>query len=685
MSTSPKRRRSKPAGPAEEQTTKTTILYVGEDDFLRNIDDALAVTPPELVDPAMAAARLLVLRAIEDPTLHASLRARGRLVTVEVPGAEWAEPIAAAWEEVVLGGGGLYRDGGDVRPWVRRSLRRGEYMRFVRTGTEKSHRHDVGNADVAHAVTAGAPVVGFASNPARYLPNDLVRAADHRIVIPRLDGTMLAAIAGSTTGASCAHTLADDVCRRITPDDLRLARRVGQTPEDYLRRLDALATGHSSRQAIDLDALHGMDDAVAWGKSLAEDLAAYGRGDLAWSDVDRGCLLVGPPGTGKTTYAAALARTCGVPLVLGSLGRWQAAGHLGDLLREMRRTFEVARQSAPCILFIDEIDAFGDRASFSNQNKDYSVQVVNGFLEELDGVEGREGVVVIGAANHAERMDPAITRAGRLDRTIPISLPNQTALKLIYRHHLRSDLVDADLTEAARASLGRTGADVEQAVRGARRRARTARRPMAMDDLMVEICGEPRDPDPDARRKTIHEAAHAVSTAILRPGKLRAVTVRSLGDIGGATVARDDELPVLRQIEARLVCMMAGRAAERLFFGEISTGSGGDEASDLARATMLALQTIISYRMHGDGPSTWLGQPEARDIGPILSSRPDLAAQVDQMMATAEREADQFVAEHQQHIEVAARLLMMHESLSGADVEAIVVETNAHLEAKAAP
>lgn len=687
MSTSPKRRRSKPAAPTDEQPTKTTILYLGEDDFLRDIDDALAITPTELVDPAMAAARLLVLRAVEDPVLRADLRAPGRLVTVEVPGAEWVEPVAAAWEEVVLGGGGLYRDGGDIRPWMRRKLRRGEYMRFVRTGTEKSHRHDVGNGDVAHAVAAGAPVVGFASNPARYLPAALVRAADHRVVPPRLDGTVLAAIAASTTGAACAKTLDDDVCRRISPDDLRLARRVGQTPEDYLTRLAALVSAPSGAgDTIRLDDLHGMDAAVEWGRALARDLADYARGELKWRDIDRGALLAGPPGTGKTTWARALAAECDVPLVIGSFARWQASGtgHLGDMLSAMRKCFDDARRQVPSILFIDEIDSVGSREQFSGHNASYNQQVVNAFLELLDGVEGRDGVVVIGACNDPDTIDPAIRRPGRLDRFIKVSLPDLPALGKIFRFHLGADnLADADLASVARLCLGASGADVEQYVRGARRRARTARRPMTIDDLMVEIRGEPSEPNPDAWRTTVHEAGHAVATAILRPGALLGVTVRPVGDIGGATAARDDALPVLSQIEARLVCIMAGRAAERLILGQVSTGSGGDGTSDLARATVVALQTIISFRMHGNEPPTWLGQPESADIGKVLLARPEVAARVDAMLTAAEDGADQFVAAHRKHIEVVAVLLARCESLSGGDVTAIIAETDAQLEAKA--
>src|SRR3546814_617433 len=153
------------------------------------------------------------------------------------------------------------------------------------------------------------------------------------------------------------------------------------------------------------------------------------RGGLRWEDVDCGVLLSGPTGVGKTMFAGALARTCGCPLVSASLGEWQAAGHLGDLLKAMRRTFDEARKCAPCILFIDEIDSFGDRAAFDRHHRDYGIPLVNAFLEELDGVRGRAGVVVVGATNDPERIDPAIRRPGRLDRTIELGLPDAEALQ----------------------------------------------------------------------------------------------------------------------------------------------------------------------------------------------------------------------------------------------------------------
>jgi cell division protease FtsH len=168
------------------------------------------------------------------------------------------------------------------------------------------------------------------------------------------------------------------------------------------------------------------------------------------------------------TFAQALARSCGVPLIVGSYAQWQTSGggHLGDLLRAMAASFDAARKAAPSILFIDEIDSFYARQHGDTRNRDWWANVVGGLLQLLDGVEKRDGVVVVGATNHPELVDPAIIRGGRLDRTLEIGLPDQAALAGILRVHLRDDLAHTDLMLVAMQATGATGADAERWVRG---------------------------------------------------------------------------------------------------------------------------------------------------------------------------------------------------------------------------
>ncbi|WP_290775985.1 ATP-binding protein [Hoeflea sp.] len=167
-------------------------------------------------------------------------------------------------------------------------------------------------------------------------------------------------------------------------------------------------------------------------------------------------MLSGPPGTGKTTFARALCNTLSVPLIATSVARWLETSHLGDVLAAMNTTFEQARESAPCILFIDEVDNIGSRGSGDRAYDDYWSSIVNRMLELLDGAAKTEGVIVIGATNRPDKIDPAILRSGRLEKHIVVPPPDTDALVQIIAHHLGSDLeVVLESTEVG-GSVGRT-------------------------------------------------------------------------------------------------------------------------------------------------------------------------------------------------------------------------------------
>lgn len=471
-------------------------------------------------------------------------------------------------------------------------------------------------------------VVAIASDPADFPP--LFRAAADAVVAPDpVDARVLAGAVHAVFGRKPPDALVE-AALGLPLQTIGMLVKPGRNLGQVIRRLRRMkagetavtATARERREHPGLDDLHGLGEAAEWGRSMARDFADYTAGRLAWIDMDGGILVSGPPGTGKTTFARALASTCMVPIHVHSLARWQAKGHLDDLLRAMRAAFDEARKDAPCILFIDEIDAFGDRETFSGEHEQYCREVVAAFLECMDGAEGREGVVVVGATNLPDKIDAAIRRPGRLDRHVVIPLPDAEAREGILRHHLGDDLPDADLSDAAVRLEGASGAVIEQVVRDARRRARTERRDLAPGDIGAALPRGTRLCDDDFRRACIHEAGHAVIGTLLSPASGKVPTqVRMFREVsvdGAAGVTAYQRAGSVMRTRlaylAEIVGLLAGLAAEELVLGAHTEGAGGSDRSDLHQATMLAAAMEASLGFGGNiAYLTPLGDAELLD------------------------------------------------------------------------
>jgi ATP-dependent Zn protease len=337
----------------------------------------------------------------------------------------------------------------------------------------------------------------------------------------------------------------------------------------------------------------------------------------------------------------------------------------------MAASFDAARKAAPAILFIDELDSFYSRQG-DTRHRDWWANVVNGLLQLLDGVEKRDGVVVVGATNHPELVDPAIVRSGRLDRVLEIGLPDETALADILRIHLRDDLAHIDLMLVAVQATGATGADAERWVRGARRRARRAARTMIIGDLVAEIVGtEQRSPE-HLRRVAVHEAGHAVLLAIKEPGRLRHVSIMGRADAHGEIALKPGE-GILDEttIEGILCRMLAGRAAEQLVLGRVSSGAGGPDQSDLGRATALSLaaETALGFSRR---PLLWRGVWNGNAAAQVLLANPALAEDVNARLEAAGEDACRTLQAHRGVLDEVVERLLARGVLSGAEVEDVL-------------
>ena len=631
------------------------------------VGDARRRGPPA---PHVLAARLLLAAAVDEAPTLAGAVSGGKpvviLVDVPDPGMLAALP---AWSADIFAPGETHVSASELSESTP-SGRYGMVDMFVADLPKVSRRADH-ELKAALALQLGVPIVAVSPDARSHLPGILLAAADHRLVVGALSPAVVRAVVAIATGKPCRVPVDEAVCAAINILDLSAAIRPGLTPSDCVARLRRIAASRMrARDARDLrlDDVHGMDAAVDWARSAVADVVAWKAGTIPWASVDRACLLAGPPGTFKTSLARVVSRELSVPLVVGSFAKWQSAGHMGDFLAAMKADFAEIRRTGG-VMMIDELDSFVVRGGASGGREDrYMANCVNGLLEETDGLAGMEGVLLVAATNHPDRIDPALLRAGRFNRVVHVGLPDAGALERMLRVRLGADLPDVDLRPFAAQAAGMTGADIERAVEDARRFARHDGAALAAVHLWRAL-GDDDIPPAMRRRIAGHEAGHLLAEVALQgPFGVTAVVTRRIGAPGRVVrrgLVRDDEGTFACFFDRMRICL-AGRAAEEILTGTVSDGAGSaDPRSDLSRASAIALHVVSTSGI--GGPRPLLVLPD-RGLFPDR----DVVAAADALLSRAAESTRLLLLANKAALEEMARRLETDGSLDGAEAEAIL-------------
>ena len=443
---------------------------------------------------------------------------------------------------------------------------------------------------------------------------------------------------------------------------------------------------------VTFDDVAGIDEAKGELQEIVSFLKDQPKYSRLGARIPKGILLVGPPGTGKTLVAKAVAGEADVPFFSIS-GSEFVELFVGVGAARVRDLFEQARKAAPCIIFIDELDALGKmRGVGSFGGNDEKEQTLNQLLAELDGFDPREGVVLLAATNRPEVLDPALLRAGRFDRQIVIDRPDRRGRVAILKVHVKRIQVggDLDLERIAGITTGFSGADLanlvnEAAILATRRGAEAvsmADFTAAVERIVVGSERRGRLLQPHEREVVAHhEMGHALAAANLPgmdPVHKVSIIPRSVGALG-YTLQRPTEdrfLITLQELKNRMVVLLAGRAAEALIFEEISTGA----ADDLAKVTDIARQIVTRFGMSEVGQAvlekqgaSYLGEQtlslREKDYSEQTAREIDLCIKV--LIDEAYERATQLLQSHRNDLEQGARLLLDKETLTPEEFPAL--------------
>ena len=438
----------------------------------------------------------------------------------------------------------------------------------------------------------------------------------------------------------------------------------------------------------------GQEEAKESLKEVVDFLENPKRYEEIGAKLPRGALLVGPPGTGKTLLAKAVAGEAGVPFFSIS-GSEFVEMFVGRGAAKVRDLFKQAKEKAPCIVFIDEIDTVGKKRDGGGlSGNDEREQTLNQLLTEMDGFDNHKGIVVLAATNRPDSLDPALLRPGRFDRRVPVELPDLSGRKSILELHAKDVKVQPpiDLTAIARATPGASGADLANIINeGALRAVRMGRKRATQDDfeesVEVVIAGQQRKStvlsDHEKQVVSYHEIGHAIVAARQKgsaPVTKITIVPRTSGALGYTMQVEEDEkfLTTKQEILDKLAVYCGGRAAEELIFGEMTTGA----ANDIEQATKLARNMITRFGMSDEFGMMALGtvQNQYLNQDTSLTCAPGTAEQVDALVAKLIEEAHaramQILKENKFKLHELARYLYKKETITGEEFMTLLSREN---------
>ena len=439
---------------------------------------------------------------------------------------------------------------------------------------------------------------------------------------------------------------------------------------------------------INFSDIAGIDEAKAEFEEIVSFLKEPEKYTVVGAKIPKGILLVGPPGTGKTLLAKAIANESNVPF-FSVAGSEFVEMFIGIGAARVRDLFQKAAENAPCIVFIDEIDAVGrERGSGLGGGNDEREQTLNQLLTEMDGFKENKGVIVVGATNRVDILDPALLRPGRFDRQVTVNLPDRLGRISILKVHSKNKPLDNDvsLVQLANRTPGFSGADLanvlnEAAILATRYKKATISKnevTQAIDRIIGGIAGTPMEDSKNKKLIAYHEVGHAVTGTVLQShDEVEKITITPRGSAKGLTwfTPEEDQSLVSRSaLLARIIGTLGGRAAEQVIFGdpEITTGA----SSDLQQVTNLARQMVTRFGMSNIGPialedesngQVFLGGTITKDLDYTESIPDRIDDEVRKIINYCEEKALQIISDNRVIIDLIVERLLDVETMEGED------------------